>query len=67
MRPSPEESTILPVTPHVPLQYSPPVVQMDFPALNLGMFGQTDARKARKLPWALEHLRAQALASVPTS
>lgn len=50
-----------------PCSTPPTAVQMDFPVLNLGMFGQTDASKARKLPRALEHLRAQALAGAPTS
>ena len=50
-----------------PCSTPPTAVQMDFLVLNLGMFGQTDASKARKLPRALEHLRAQALAGAPTS
>ena len=58
-------SSVLPDTPHVPCSTLPAAVQMDFPALNLGMFGQTDASKARKLPWALEHWELKLLPVSP--
>ena len=48
-----------------PFSTLPPAVQMDFPALNLGMFGQTDASKARKLPWALQHRELKLLPVSP--